>query len=183
MIASLSIVSLLLLATGCTEVVANSERAAEHKAVLIDIQKQAKDVGLQPGEIRKSCAMPFDCSANDFYESTGYIVDSTLTDQKMCTMFVALAEQLNYTSSWRDLHLEESEPGKKVPDLYGGCVESLGTTLEPGNVGQSEGVVFVGKRQAKTSTVNFWVQLQSVLEPDGAPKGERGYYFLMSTFE
>lgn len=170
---------------GCAEVVADPARAAEHKAALVEIQAAAVEVGLQPGGIAKSCAMPFDCSANDYYESTNYIVDETLTDTIVCERFVLLADKLKYTMSWRDMHPEEGPgtPVQKVPDLLAGCIESLGANNGVGTNSQSEGVVFVGSVESGSAPVNYWVQLQSVVQPDGAPDGERGYYFLLNTME
>ena len=172
-----------LVLAGCSDVVVDPERAAENKAVLSEIQEVAEGLGLEVGDIRKSCAMPFGCSANDFYESTSYILDASLTDEIICSRFVQLADELGYTSSWRDLHPEESGPGSKVDDLFAGCIESIGVNDGVGNASQSEGVVFVGSKVGEKSTVNYWVQVQSVVQPDGAPEGERGYYFSISTFE
>lgn len=170
---------------GCAEVVADPARATEHKAALVEIQAIATELGLPPGGITKQCAMPFDCSANDYYNSTNYIVDEALTDTIVCERFVAIAERLDYTMSWRDMHPEEG-PGtgvQKVPDLLAGCIESLGVNNGVGNTSQSEGVVFVGSVESGSAPVNYWVQIQSVVQPDGAPEGERGYYFGMNTME
>ena len=179
----LSGILLSIVLAGCSDVVVNPVRAADNKAVLLEIQAVAKGLGLESGNIRKSCAMPFGCSANDFYESTAYIVDSSLTDKIICSRFVELADSVGYTSSWRDDHWPEEGPDGKVENLVEGCEESLGINDGVGNTSQSAGVVFVGTKATENSKVNFWVQVQSVVQPDGAPEGERGYYFSISTFE
>ncbi len=164
--------------TGCA---GDSPGAAEHRKVLQDIQAVAVEEGLTPGGIEEVCAV-FDCGSYDSFESTNYITGPELTDDIMCERFAALAVRLNYVDSWRDMHPEE-QPGSKIPDLHAACVESLGVNEGTGNTSQSEGVVFTGVAETATSPVSYWVQVNSVNQPDGAPEGERGYYFLMSTIE
>jgi hypothetical protein len=178
----LSGILMALVLTGCDGVVVEPQRAAENKAVLSEIRKVAEGLGLKIGGIRKSCAIPFGCSANDFYESITYIVGPTLTDEIICSRFVKLADSLGYTSSWTSYHPEEG-PGGKVEDLAKVCIETIGINDGVGNTSQSEAVVFVGSKVFEKSTVNYWVQVQSMVQPDGAPEGERGYYFSISTFE
>jgi hypothetical protein len=164
--------------TGCA---GDSPRAAEHRKVLQDIQAIAVEEGLTPGGIEEVCAV-FDCGTYDSFESTTYITGPELTDIIMCERFEALAVRLDYVDSWRDMHPEE-QPGSQIPDLQAACVESLAVNAGTGNTSQSEGVVFTGAAETATSPVSFWVQINSVNQPDGAPVGERGYYFLMSTIE
>lgn len=178
-VAAISAVAAVVLAVaGCA---GDTPRAAEHRAVMEHIQAVAVEEGLTPGGIEEVCAV-FDCDFSDAFESGSYITDPALTDDIVCARFEALAVRLDYVDSWRDMHPEE-QPGSKIPDLHAACVESLGVNEGTGTLSQSEGVVFTGLADSATEPVAFRVQIQSVNQPDGAPEGERGYFFGMSTMD
>ena len=172
-----------LAVSGCS---ANSEMSSEHRAALETVHVKAKAFGFSSGTIEKDCAVPFDCSANDYWHSTEMLASPKFTDSVICEKLFALGKELGFTSWRRDYH-EVEESGLDQNNLDDGlkaCVEAIGVNSEDGNAGQSEGVVLAGRIDGSGEIkIPVSLQINSVSKPEWAPESERGYYFLISTFE
>lgn len=177
---AVAVVGLVLTLTSCA-VIPDPKLAEVHRSTLVEIQTEASSLGFPKGSIDKSCAMPFDCSANNAYQSTAYFAAESLTDEMVCEAVVDLAHRLNYTAIRRDFEIEPL--GSDSETQVSECIDALSENHGSGSLSQSEGFVFTAEKVFPEGTVYFAVQVNSVFEAEGTREGERGYFFLMSTRE
>lgn len=162
-----------------------TSRGGEHKAAIEQVVVESKDFGLGKGSISKDCAVPFDCTANDFFSYNAQLTNKDFdSDEALCQTFFAFGEKLGFTKWRRDYHeQEETFDQSNFVDGLKACVESLAVNGKDGNAGQSEGVIIYGNADSASKPVPMQIQVNSLNKPEFAKDATRGYYFLIQTNE
>ena len=165
----------ILFLAGCASVGPSysAEDLARQEQVRASLESQvaiANEYGFETRDIQKSCAIPFDCTANNNFLAFMVKSGSELNHEATCRDLSELAIEVGATG-WRGENMPEYAAVEDAEPMVAECVlafEAVSVSDDPNSPNGSGAFSFVGQDDSQERPVFFFFNAQSYLNSDGS---------------